>query len=108
MVVPHFGNALTDNIKYGNLKVVNDKSFPVQIYVGQQLIESVCYLEDGNAKNLSTVAGQENYIFVMPINDEEVDSVQYNLRAMHPTTGNAVKEEKVTVRADETFTWTIE
>ncbi|MGM0375638.1 MAG: hypothetical protein ACQEQ0_02580 [Bacteroidota bacterium] len=108
MVVPHFGNDLTDHVKYGNLKVVNDKTHPVQVYVGQQLIESVCYLEDGNVKNLSTIAGQEAYTFVMPITDEETDTVEYNLRAMHPTTGNAVKEEKVTVHAEETLTWTIE
>ena len=107
MVVPHFGSSVADQVKYGNLKVVNDLSYPVQIYVGQKLIESICYLEDGSTKNLSTVAGQESYTFVMPITNEAAESVEYNLRAVHLTNGNAVKEEKVTVTAGETLTWTV-
>ncbi|MGM0532056.1 MAG: hypothetical protein ACQER7_11975 [Bacteroidota bacterium] len=30
-------------------------------------------------KNLSKIAGQEAYAFVMPITDEEADSAEYNL-----------------------------
>jgi hypothetical protein len=108
MVVPHYGSTISDQVKYGNLKIINDKSHPVQIYVGQKLIEGVCYLEDGSTKNLSTIAGQESYTFVMPITDEDAQSVELNLRAVHLTNGNAVKEEKVVVTADETLTWTVD
>ena len=108
MVVPHFGTDVTDFVKYGNLKIENDKTHPIQVYIGQKLIESEVYLEEGNTKNLSTIAGMESYEYVMPITDEEVDSVEYNLRAVHLTSGNPVKEEKVTVHADSTVVWTVQ
>jgi hypothetical protein len=111
MVVPHYGSDISNiKVKYGTLKVFNNTGDPVQIYANGDLIEYECYLEEGSPKNLSTIYAGDNYPFVMPVSDgeEEVDSVSYNIKALHLTNGNTLKSEEVYVKVGETLNWVVE
>ncbi len=111
MVVPHYGSDITDiEMKYGNLKVFNNTGDPIQIYANGDLIEYECYLEEGSPKNLSTILNDDSYSYVMPVSagEEEVDSVSYNIKALHLTNGNTLKSEEVYVKVGETLDWIVE
>lgn len=107
-VVPHLGAAANKGTKYANLKIKNTLSDPVQIYVGDKLIESLCYLEEGNAKNLSTIDYQGEYTFIMPITEEDAVERELTLTAKHLTTSEIMDQQTITVIADETVTWNVD
>jgi hypothetical protein len=108
MIVPHLNATKGKGMQYGNLKISNKSGDPVQIYVGDKLIESLCYLDDGSVKNLSTIDRNGTYTFVMPIYDPESSTEEITLTAKHLTNALVVEETTLDIQADSTVTWTVD
>ncbi|MBN1599644.1 MAG: hypothetical protein JW894_15220 [Bacteroidales bacterium] len=108
VIVPHLGALQNTGTKYGNVRITNRMSYPVQIYAGDKLIEDVCYLEGGIARNLSTIDNDGTYTFILPIYEEEAIETDYILSAKHITNGTVVETETITVVAEETVDWIVD
>jgi hypothetical protein len=108
IIVPHLGSAQSNGTKYGNLKITNLSGDPVQVYAGDKLIESVCYLEDGSTINLSTIDRNGTYTFIMPITEPQATEAEYILSAKHLTTANVVESTTLQIYADSITTWFID
>ncbi len=108
IIIPHLGAAQSSGTKYGSLRITNTSGDPVQIFAGDKLIESVCYLEDGSTENLSTIDRSGTYTFIMPIIEEEATEASYILSAKHLTNGSIIEETTITVVADETVDWLVD
>lgn len=108
MIVPHLGAINSSSTKYANLKITNLSGDPVQIFAGDKLIESVCYLEDGSPQNLSTLDRNGDYTFIMPIYEEGVLETDYVLSAKHLTNGTTIETAIITVVAEETVNWVVD
>lgn len=108
MVTPHYdGDSTTDQLKYGNIKIINNNNFPIQVYIGQNLIVNYSYITDDRYKNLSTITGMDNYTYIIPIIKENKTFQELDLKAIHLTTGEVVIEETVLIETDTTTNWTI-
>ncbi len=107
-IVPHLGAAQSSGTKYGNLRISNLSGDPVQIYAGDKLIESVCYLEEGSIQNLSTIDRNGTYTFILPIYEEEATEAEFILSAKHLTNGNTIESITITVIAEETVEWIVD
>lgn len=108
MVIPHMGSALEQGTKYAGIEVTNYAGEPVQIFVGDKLIESVCYLEEGNTRNLSTLDADGSYIFYLPITEEGATEKSFRLKAQTLTTVQTVETVDITLVADEVVGWVID
>lgn len=108
IIIPHLGAAQSSGTKYGNLRISNTSGDPVQIFAGDKLIESVCYLEDGSTENLSTIDRNGTYTFIMPIIEEEATEAVYILSAKHLTNGSTIETTTITVVAEETVDWVVD
>ncbi|MBA7711061.1 hypothetical protein ES703_120013 [subsurface metagenome] len=107
-IVPHLGAAQSSGTKYGNLRISNLSGDPVQIYAGDKLIESVCYLEEGSIQNLSTIDRNGTYTFILPIYEEEATEAEFILSAKHLTNGSTIESITITVVAEETVEWIVD
>jgi hypothetical protein len=107
-IVPHLGFAQSNSTIYGSVRITNLSAEPVQIYAGDQLIESVCYLEEGSLLNLSTIPRDGDYTFVLPITEEDATEAEYILSAKHLTNGSTIETTTLTVVAGETVDWKVD
>jgi hypothetical protein len=108
IIIPHLNAAQSTGTKYGSLRISNASGDPVQIYAGDKLIESICYLEDGSTENLSTIDRSGTYTFIMPIYEEEATEAVFMLSAKHLTNGSTIEEATLTVVADDTVDWVVD
>jgi hypothetical protein len=108
MVIPHLGSAASQGTKYAGVEISNHFGEPVQIFVGDKLIESVCYLEEGNTKNLSTLDVDGVYTFFLPITEEGATEKSFRLKAQTLTTVNTVETTDITLIADDVVSWTVD
>ncbi len=110
MIVPHYGTSIDEQTKYAGISIknVSEDGSPAIIYVDDQLIEAVCYLEDGSLTNLSTVDYLGEYTFYLPIEDTDVDEESITLVAKSPYGDLIEKVIDFTIIADSTVTWTID
>ncbi len=108
MIVPHLGAINSSSTKYANLQITNLSGDPVQIFAGDKLIESICYLEDGSPQNLSTLDRNATYTFIMPIYDEGEMEADFVLSAKHLTNGSTVETAMITVIAEDTVDWVVD
>lgn len=108
MVIPHFGAANSNGTKYAGIEITNHYGEPVQIFAGDKLIEAVCYLEDGNTKNLSTLDVNGVYTFFLPINEEDVMEKSFRFTAQTLTTVQEVEITDITVIADDVVKWVVD
>jgi hypothetical protein len=95
-------------MKYGNLRITNMTPEPVQIYVGDKMIEDVCFLETGEPENLSTLAGGGSYTFVLPIIGEGVTDADFILSAKHLTNGSTIETTTIKVLVDGEVEWIVD
>ncbi len=108
MVIPHFGSVNSKGTKYAGIEITNHSGDPVQIYVGDKLIESVCYLEDGNPLNLSTLDRNGSYTYIIPITEEDITAKEFTFTAKHLTTAAEVEVAEITVIADSVVSWEVD
>ncbi len=108
MVIPHYGSATSQGTKYAGIKISNHYNEPVQVYVGDKLIEAVCYLEDGSTTNLSTLDVNGEYTFFLPITEEDVTEESFRLKAQTLQTVKTVETVDITVVADEVVSWVVD
>ena len=94
--VPHQGVQLNP---WGTITVQNTTSKPVQLWVGQQLIEHVVYT-DGSRVNLSTLAANETAWFTLPTGIHAVI-------AKDPVTTGTVSQESFDIRDGSKFSWDV-
>lgn len=107
MVIPHYGSN-TSGTKYAGIEITNHSSDPVRIYVDDDLIESVCYLEDGNTKNLSTLDVNSVYTFFLPISEEDVTEKSFRFSAQTLTSAQTIESSDITVIADSVVSWKVD
>lgn len=108
MTIPHLGSAGNQGTKYAGVEIANYSGEPVQIFVGDKLIEAVCYLEDGNTKNLSTLDIDGVYTFFLPITEEGATEKEFRLKAQTLTTVQVVETIDITVIADDVVGWKVD
>jgi len=108
MVIPHYGSATSSGTKYAGVEITNHSNDPVRIYVDDELIESVCYLEDGNTKNLSTLAVNGVYTFFLPITEKDATEKTFRLSAQTLTSAQTIETADITVVADKVVTWEVD
>jgi len=108
MVIPHFGSATSKGTKYAGIEITNHSGDPVQVYVGDKLIESVCYLEEGNPLNLSTLDRNGSYTFILPITEEDATQKEFTFTAKHLTTAAEIEVAEITVIADSVVYWEVD
>jgi hypothetical protein len=108
MVVPHYGAANSKGTKYAGIEISNHFGEPVQIFAGDKLIESVCYLEDGNTRNLSTIDNNGVYVFFLPINEEDVTEKSIRFKAQTLQTVQEVELADITIIADDIVKWVVD
>ena len=94
--IPHQGVQVNP---WGTVTVHNTNSTPVQLWVGQQLIEHVVYT-DGSRINLSTVAANETAWFTLPTGIHAVI-------AKDPVTTGTVAQESFDIRDGSKFSWDV-
>jgi len=98
--VPHWqGNGAIES-QYGNIKITNNTSEPIQIWVGSELIENVMYT-DKPIQNYSTIAALESIEYTMPADE-------YTFRAKSLTKGTTIQTDALEITADATIKWTVE
>lgn len=107
-IIPHLGFAQSNATIYGSLHITNVSGDPVQIYAGDKLIESVCYLEKGSPLNLSTLDRKGVYTFVLPITQEGATEAEYIVTAKHLTNGSDIETATVKIIAGETTSWKVD
>lgn len=108
MVIPHMGSAQSQGTKYAGVEITNHSNEPVQIFVGDKLIEAVCFLEDGNTKNLSTIDVDGAYTFFLPITEKDTLSKSFRLKAQTLTTVETIETTDITLTADEVSGWVVD
>jgi len=108
MVIPHLGSAASQGTKYAGVEISNYSGEPVQVFVGDKLIEAVCFLEEGNTRNLSTIDVDGVYTFYLPITEEGVTEKSFRLKAQTLTTVQTVETIDLTLIADEVVGWVID
>ena len=108
MIIPHFGSAGSQGTKYAGIEITNYSGEPLQIFVGDKLIESVCFLEEGNTTNLSTLAADGSYTFYLPITEEDATEKSFRLKAQTLQTVITVETADITLVADEVVGWIID
>lgn len=108
MVIPHLGSAASQGTKYAGVEITNYSGEPVQVFVGDKLIEAVCYLEEGNTTNLSTLDVNGVYTFFLPITEEGVLEKSFRLKAQTLTTVQTVETIDITLTADDVVGWIID
>lgn len=108
MVIPHLGAVNSNGTKYAGIEITNHSDEPVQIYVDDKLIESICYLEDGSSTNLSTLDINGVYTFFLPITDEDATEKTFRLKAQTLTTVQTVEIVDITALADDIAEWVID
>jgi hypothetical protein len=108
MVIPHMGSAASQGTKYAGVEIANYSGEPVQVFVGDKLIEAVCYLEEGNTKNLSTMDVNGVYTFFLPITEEGATEKSFRLKAQTLTTVQTVETIDITLTADDVVKWVID
>ncbi len=108
MVIPHFGSAGSQGTKYAGIEITNHTGEPVQIFVGDKLIESVCFLEEGNTRNLSTLDVDGSYTFYLPITEEGATEKSFRLKAQTLTTVLTLETADITLVADEVVGWVVD
>lgn len=106
-IVPHNGIDTQRKSWYGNIKITNMHSIPVVISAGDELIESVCYLDNISKTNYSSIASLGTTTFVMPILNEEPMEETYILTA-RDVEGRFVEDITITVLPDSTFNWIVD
>ena len=108
-IIPHYGSATSQGTKYAGVTVNNQSGDPVMIYVGDKLIEAVCFLENGSPENLSTLDHLGEYTFFLPITEEDATEKDITLTAKHLTNGNIVETVSgFTITADTTVEWVVD
>ena len=108
MIVPHYGSAGSKGTKYAGVEITNYYDEPVQIYVGDKLIEAVCYLEDGNTQNLSTIDIDGAYTFYLPITEEDTTEKTFRLKGQTLQSASIIESIDLTVHADSVVSWTVD
>jgi len=108
IIIPHLGSAQSTGMKYGNLRIVNSTPEPVQIYVGDKMIEDVCFLENGIPENLSTLDASGSYVFIMPIAGEDITDEDFMLSAKHLTNGSTIETATIKVIVDDQVEWIVD
>jgi hypothetical protein len=108
MTIPHLGSAQSRGTRYAGVEIRNSFNEPVQIFADDKLIESICYLEEGNTKNLSTLDVDGVYIFYLPITDENDSTKLFRLKAQTLTTVEVVETIDIEVIADDVVSWTVD
>jgi len=78
--IPHWNGGQPSDNQYGNIRIENKTSNPLQIWVGSKLIEHVMYT-DQPIENFSTIASNEYIIYTLQIENytfiaKSLDSVQ--------------------------------
>ena len=95
--VPHLG---VQAEPWGQLVISNTTSTPVQIRVGNELIEHKVYT-DGSKQNLSTIAANETQEYTMPVGN-------HRLVAKNPTTGAEVSPPiDIEINDGSNFAWDV-
>ncbi len=107
-IIPHLGAAQSTGTKYGSLTITNLSPEPVQVFAGDQLIEDVCFLENGLPENLSTLDRNGSYTYILPIYGEGATEASYVLSAKHLTNGSSIESATVTVSVDTAATWAVD
>jgi hypothetical protein len=108
MVIPHMGSAQSQGTKYAGIEITNHSGEPVQVFVGDKLIEAVCFLEEGNTRNLSTLDIDGSYTFFLPITEEGIMKKSFRLKAQTLTTVQVIESADITLVADEVVGWVID
>jgi hypothetical protein len=108
MTIPHLGSAASQGTRYAGVEIRNYAGEPVQVFVDDKLIESVCYLEEGNTRNLSTLDVDGVYTFYLPISAENDSSKLFRLKAQTLTTVQVVETIDLDLQADKVASWWID
>jgi hypothetical protein len=108
IIIPHMGSAQSSGMKYGNIRIKNLTPEPVQIFVGDKMIEDVCFLESGIPENLSTLDSHGEYTYILPIYGEDVMEDDFLLSAKHLTNGSTIETATVTVYVDSLVYWMVD
>ena len=108
LIIPHQGAAALQSQLYGSINVTNNTADLLQVYAGGRLIEEVCYLEEGNNQNLSSLASLDSYTYILPIQDVDLGRQNYTLTAKNTISGSVVDSYTFELVADSTVNWSIE
>lgn len=106
-IVPHNGVDTQKKSYYGTIEITNFHNQPVIIKAGDKLIENVCYLDNGDKTNYSTVDVNGTTSFVMPILSDDIMEETYFLTATD-LEGKFIEEISITVAAEETVEWIVD
>ncbi|MBZ0264118.1 hypothetical protein K8I28_05575 [bacterium] len=98
--VPHYEENIVD--RYGDIIITNNRSVPVVIYVGQQLIEDIMYTQEP-AQNMSTIGANETQYYTL----STFPTDEYTFIAKSPTSGNELARTTITIIEGESVDWVI-
>ena len=106
-IIPHYGAMNTEN--YGRIKVTNNHGPLIMVYVGDQPISQVCYL-DGPVTNYESIPFNGSTTFVLPLgynaNNEPLVEETYSFFAKD-NNGFTVLQEEFTLSSDSIVNWTV-
>ena len=105
-IVPHNGVDTEKKSWYGNIDITNLNNIPVVIYAGAELIENVCYLDNGSRVNYSTIATNGSETYVMPILSLDPQEEKYILEA-RDLEGRFISDTTITLVPDQTVQWVV-
>ena len=108
LIIPHQGAAALQSQLYGSINVTNNTGNLLQVYAGGKLIEEVCYLEEGNNQNLSSLGPLDNYKYILPIQDVDLGRQTYTVSAKNIISGSIVDSYTFELVADSIVNWSIE
>ena len=96
--IPHWNGGDTIENKYGKVNIYNRTTFPVQIWIGNQLIEQVMYTDEPT-DNYSTIPVDDAIPYIIPIGN-------YLLTGKN-LINEPIAEENIIVEAGNDYNWSI-
>lgn len=99
--VPHWNNGNVPETQYGNIRIQNSTSQPIQIWVGSDLIEDVMYT-DQPVQNRSTIAANDIEVFTL-----EAIATEYTFIAKYLASGVEVSQTDLMIIQDQEINWEV-
>lgn len=106
MQVPHrYADMSEYDVPYGNISIRNDEVTPIYIWVDNELIENVTYIDSGaNPDELSVILAGDTMTYTLAVRDEP-----YTFKATSYTGGTAIVDNvEFNMVQDETFLWRVD